>query len=383
MGHGGYRICNRCVMDSSVADISFDDDGNCNFCSEFLERSGQFLQHGGNFESARALSALVDRLKEEGKGKQYDCVVGVSGGVDSSWVLVKAVELGLRPLAVHMDNGWNSELAQNNIENLVTVLGVDLFTHVIEWDEYRKMMQCFFDSNVIDVELLYDNAMLAVNYQQAANFGIRTILAGTNQATEGMRFPAGWNHLKFDRRNIHAIAKKFGPVKVETFPSIGVLGFVYHSFIRKRKWVSFLDMIDFNKEEALTELEKSYGYKRYPYKHYESIFTRFYQGYLLINKFGVDKRRLHFSTLVAAGQMKREDALKQIEGIAYPGQKDLDADRQYFLKKMLWTEEKLQEYLAAPVVPHAAYPSEEGLYKFLKKVLFAVSKRDNSSSVVR
>ena len=369
------QICTRCVMDGSAVGITFDSDGICNFCTEYLERSGDLVLNTDPDKLDQEMRAQVDKIKREGRGKEYDCIIGVSGGVDSSWVLVKALEYGLRPLAVHMDNGWNSELAQNNIKNLISELGVDLVTHVIDWEEYRKMMQAFFDSHVIDIELLYDNAMLAVNYHQAAKFGIKTILAGTNQATEGMRFPKGWNHLKFDRRNIVGIARKFGNVKIDTFPSIGVFGYIYHEFIRKIRWVSFLDAMDFKKEDALVELEKNYGYKRYPYKHYESVFTRFYQGHILIKKFGVDKRRNHLSTLVAARQMERSEALSSLESIAYPSQKDLDKDRAYFLKKMSWTSDQLETYLSTPGKPHSDYPSEEPLYNFFKSVYFALKRR--------
>ncbi|OXR47860.1 ExsB family protein, partial [Pusillimonas sp. T2] len=172
-------------MDTSASDIRFDANGVCNYCTDFLARSSHII-HAESGTKQRQLEAFVERIKREGHGKRYDCIVGVSGGVDSSWVLVQVVELGLRPLAVHMDNGWNSELAQNNIANLVQGLGVDLYTHVIDWPEYRALMQAFFDADVIDVELLYDNAMLAVNYQQAEAHGVKWILSGSNQATEGM-----------------------------------------------------------------------------------------------------------------------------------------------------------------------------------------------------
>jgi len=264
-----------------------------------------------------------------------------------------------------MDNGWNSELAQNNIANLIRGLDVDLYTHVIDWQEYRKMMQAFFDSGVIDIELLYDNAMLAVNYQQASKYGIKHILAGTNQATEGMKMPDGWNHLKFDKRNIKSIANRFGKVRLNTFPSIGVVGFVWHEFITRNRWVSFLDYFDFNKAHALDVLERDFGYKRYPFKHYESIFTRFYQGYILCDKFNVDKRRVHFSTLVASQQMTREEALRSVEGIAYPSLKELEQDKQYFLKKMGWSGEQLDAYVSLPGKLHSDYPSEKPLYDFL------------------
>ncbi|NOQ76556.1 MAG: N-acetyl sugar amidotransferase [Methylococcaceae bacterium] len=362
-----YQICSRCVMDTSAMDISFNDQGECSFCEELLVRSSHILNAQGTHRQQN-LETFIAKVKKEGMGKQYDCIIGISGGVDSSWVLVKAVEMGLRPLAVHMDNGWNSELAQNNIANLVQSLNIDLYTHVIDWHEYRKLMQAFFDSDVVDIELLYDNAMLAVNYHQSAKFGIKTILAGTNQATEGMKMPKGWNQLKFDKRNIVAIAKKFGNIKLKTFPSVSVMSLVWYEFIKRNKWISFLDMLDFNKAAALEILQRDYGYKPYPYKHYESIFTRFYQGYLLPEKFNIDKRKVHFSTLIISGQMSRNEALQGLEGIPYASEKDLEQDKNYFLKKMGWTQFDLDQYLARPGKPHSTYPSEKDRYDFLLKV---------------
>lgn len=359
-----YQVCSRCVMDTSARDIVFDDDGVCSYCTEFVRRYS-LLRNRAAAERQRALDALLARVKTKARGRRYDCVVGVSGGVDSSWALVQAVRLGLRPLAVHMDNGWNAELAQNNIANLVRGLGVDLYTHVINWTEYRSLMQAFFDADVIDVEVLYDNAMLAVNYRQAARHGVRFILAGTNQATEGMRFPPGWNWLKFDKRNIKALARRFGDVRLKTFPAIGTLGYIWYALVRRIRWVSFLDFLEYNKLEALSVLERDYGYKRYPYKHYESIFTRFYQGWILPHKFGVDKRRLHLSTLVASGQMTRQEALRGVDGLAYPSAAALEEDKQYFVKKMGWTQHDLATYMNRPEKPHLTYPSERPLWAFL------------------
>ncbi|MBG0744686.1 MAG: N-acetyl sugar amidotransferase [Cylindrospermopsis raciborskii KL1] len=361
-----YQRCNRCVMDTSALDITFDVNGVCNYCTEFLERSAHLINEDPVAKKAR-LDELVLRVKRSGHGKPYDCVVGVSGGVDSSWTLVQVVKLGLRPLAVHMDNGWNSELAQNNIANLVRGLGVDLYTHVIDWEEYRNLMQAFFDANVIDVELLYDNAMLAVNYQQASRYNIKFILAGTNQATEGMRMPKEWNWFKYDKRNIQALGRSVG-TRLNTFPSIGTLGYIYYEFLRKIKWTSFLDFVPYNKFEALDNLERDFGYKRYPFKHYESIFTRFYQGYLLPRKFNVDKRKLHLGTLVASGQMTRDEALIGLEGIPYPSLAALEEDVEYFLKKMRWNGEQLNNYLIQPEIPHNYYPTEKPLWDFLTKV---------------
>lgn len=366
MTSGHYQVCTRCVMDTSASDISFDEQGVCNFCTEFLARSGAILGATSEEKEVR-LAAFVEQVKRQSKGKPYDCIVGVSGGVDSSWVLVKVVEMGLRPLAVHMDNGWNTELAQNNIANLVRGLGVDLYTHVIDWQEYKKLMQAFFDADVLDVELLYDNAMLAVNYQLAKQHGLKYILSGSNQVTEGMKMPTGWNWFKFDKRNIKDLARRFGNVQLKTFPAFGTLDYVWTGFVRKLKWVPILDLMDYNKYEALAVLARDYGYKPYPYKHYESIFTRFYQGYLLPRKFSVDKRRLHLSTLVVSGQIDRDTALQGVAGLPYPSESDLQADIQYFLKKMGWTKADLDAYLARPEVPHDNYGSEKKLWDLCLK----------------
>jgi len=364
-----YQICTRCVMDTSAPDIVFDEHGVCNFCREMLSRSSPILFRDPA-QRQQALDALVEKVKNDGKGKTYDCIVGVSGGVDSSTALVYAVKLGLRPLAVHMDNGWNSELAQNNIANLVRGLGVDLYTHVIDWDEYRQLMQAFFDADVIDVELLYDNALLAVNHQQAARFGLRYILAGTNEATEGMSMPMTWNWLKYDKRNIQALAQQFGKVRLRTFPAIGTYGYLWYTMVRRITWVSFLDYVEYNKSDALGMLQREYGYKPYPYKHYESIFTRFYQGYILPKKFGVDKRRVHFSTLIVSQQMERGEALEILKGMPYPSPKALEEDILYFIKKMNWTRSQLDEYLSRAAKPHTDYPSEKRLWDSLNRWTF-------------
>lgn len=359
----GGQVCARCVMDQSAPDIRFDEQGVCNYCTEYLITRDRFLISDSDARQRR-LDALLDQVREDGKGKRYDCIIGISGGVDSSWALVKAVELGLRPLAVHMDNGWNAELAQNNIANLVRGLGVDLVTHVIDWREYRGLMEAFFAADVLDVELLYDNAGIAVNFQQASRFGLRHMLNGTNVATEGMRMPPGWNWLKYDKRNIKGIARKFGGPRLNTFPSIGTLDFMrFHG--RGLRWHSFLDYFNFRKQDALALLSEHHGYKPYPFKHYESVFTRFYQGYILPVKFGVDKRKLHFSTLIMNREMERSDALNALQGIAYESERLLRQDKKYFLKKMRWTERKLDEYLGRPEVRHDDYPSERAFWDFV------------------
>lgn len=353
-------------MDSDVPDITFNEKGICNYCEEFLAMMECTVQPD-QVKRQEELNSFVDRVKRDGKGKEYDCIIGLSGGVDSAWVLYQAKKFGLRPLAVHMDNGWNSELAQSNIEGLVRTLDVDLYTHVIDWSEYRNLMQAFFDADVVDIELLYDNAMLAVNYKIANKYNIKWILAGTNNSTEGMRMPKKWNWLKFDSANIKGIAAKSDIFTFNSFPCIGVKDYLIARLFNRPVWVSFLDLLDYKKEYALSVLEADVNFKRYEYKHYESIFTRFYQGYLLPKKFGIDKRKVHFSTLIVTNQMSRDHAISLLSDIPYPNAEMLNNDLNYFLKKMKWTSNTLEEYLNRPEIPHDNYGSQKWLWDFVSR----------------
>lgn len=361
-------------MDESAEDITFGSDGKCNYCSDFNTLHANSILHPSpKIHNEQRLSKLVEKIKHEGKGKKYDCIVGVSGGVDSSWVLVKAVQLGLKPLAVHMDNGWNSNAAVSNIGNLISDLGVDLFTYVIEWDEYRALMQAFFAADVVDVELLYDNALHEVCYSQAKRFQVKYVLSGSNVATEGFRLPPGWSaENKWDGRNIQDIAMKKGSVKLKSFPLFTSWKWLKYSFLNSIKWVPILDLLPYDKEVVLQELEKNHGYTRYPYKHYESVFTRFYQGYLLPKKFKVDKRIVHFSTLIASGQMTRDAALEELEKPSFVSERELEIDKKFFLKKMMWQEKDLEEYLHRPGRRHDEFATDP-IIKFLFPVLRKVA----------
>lgn len=357
------QVCKRCIINASVPNTTFDANGYCNYCTAFLDHAGHII-HNDSWKEE--LDTFVARVKN--KNKPYDCIVGVSGGVDSSWALLQAVKLGLRPLAVHLDNGWNSELSQSNIENLVRGLGVDLYTYVIDWEEYRSLMQAFFDADVIDVELLYDNAMLGTLYTQAAKLGLRYMLTGANKVTEGILLPESWNWNKFDKKNITALAKEFGNVKLKTFPSLGTNEWSWYYYVKLIQFCPFLDYLPYNRVEAIEVLQRDFNFKPYPYKHYESLFTRFYQGYILPTKFGVDKRIIHLATLVASGQMLREDALKAMENSPYPSRQMLEEDIEYFLKKMNWTQKMLDDYLSRPERKHDDFPSEKKKFQFVSSL---------------
>lgn len=364
----GNLICNRCILDSSTPNIYFNSEGNCNYCCEFVDLLTNKSLHANSIHRQSSLKNLVSEIQHKGSRKPYDCIIGVSGGVDSSWTLYNAIKLGLRPLAVHMDNGWNSELAVNNISNLIDELDVDLHTYVIEWQEYRDLMEAFFAADVIDVELLYDNAMLAVCYEQAKRYSIRYILAGSNTSTEGMRMPYGWSWRdKWDAKNIKSIAN-WRNVTVSSLPTFSNIDWLKFKFIRHISWVPFLDYLeDYNKFDALQQLERKFGVQPYPYKHYENVFTRFYQGFILPEKFNVDKRKVHLSSLIITGQIERGDALEILKHIPYPTLGELEQDKDYFLKKMGWSESDLNNYINRPERFHDEWETD-----FIRKWIWPI-----------
>jgi N-acetyl sugar amidotransferase len=357
-----YQVCSRCIMDTTAEDIYFGKDGICNYCSNFLKRQNKVVKDKKN------LDELISNIKNNGKNKKYDCIIGISGGVDSSYSLIKACELGLNPLAVHLDNGWNSELAQHNISKLIRTYNVDLYTHVINWKEYRNLQEAFLKANVIDIELLMDNAMLAVNYKLASKYNIKYILSGTNTATEGFKIPENWSWFKNDAKNIKSIVKKFSSQKLKTFPTFGTFDYIYYEFFKKINWVLFPDYFEYDKKKAINLLINKINFKPYPYKHYESIFTRFYQAYILPKKFGVDKRKLHLSNLIVSDQISKEEAKRIIQQPTYPNEDDEKKDIKYFLKKMKWPEKDLLNYISKPEISHLSYGSEKTIWKKLKKV---------------
>ena len=355
------RECKRCLMDESTRLIDFDDDGNCNYCRDFKNLTYQNLVNDkDNF---------IEKVKLDGIGKKYDCIVGVSGGVDSSYVLHLAVQNGLRPLAVHMDNTCNAEIAVSNISNLVRALNVDLYTHVIKWEEYKDLLLSFMSADVVDLEMLYDNAMWGVNIKLAKRFKIKYILSGSNSATEGFKIPKDWNWYKLDKRNILDIYKSGGGTKkLNSFPFASSFDYASYKFFNRGSWVSFLDYFDYKKDDALDLLREKYSYKPYPFKHYESVLTRFYQGYILPVKFGIDKRRLHFSNLILTEQMTRSDAAYKLSQLPYESEFLLKQDKKFFIKKLGITESQLKNYLSRPVKNHSLYKNESSVIKILKKL---------------
>lgn len=353
-----YQVCARCVMDTSVPDIEFDESGQCNFCRAADERMATEYYVGPEYR--QKLDDLIARIKHEGRNKPYDCIIGVSGGVDSSYTayLVKKV-YGLRPLAVHFDNGWNSELAVENIERLLAKLEIDLYTHVMDWEEFRDLQLSFLKASVANSEIPTDHGIVALLYRMAAKNGVRFIINGGNLATESI-MPDSWMHDARDLTFIKAIHKRFGNRALKTFPTVSKARFAWYILARRIRYVTLLNFIDYNKDEAVAFLEKELGWRKYAGKHFESIYTRFFQGHLLPQKFGMDKRRPHFSSLIVSGQMTRDDALDELEAVPYPDEL-ANEDIEYVSQKFGLTPEEFEAIMNLPVKQSGDYPNDTAL----------------------
>lgn len=357
MAHA-YQQCTRCVLDTNDDNrITFNDTGVCSYCQEY-ENTDRRLIKGD--EAKIEFEKIIQNIKQAGKGKPYDCLLGLSGGVDSTYLAYKAKEAGLRPLAVHFDNGWNSELAVGNIENIVTRLDIPLHTFVVDWDEFKDIQLSLIKASVVDIEIATDHAIITKLYQLALQFKIGFILSGSNVVTESI-LPAHWIFNKKDHVHIRSIHKQFGKVKLKSFP-------LFTSWIKwKVAWrniqsISLLDSMPYNKSEVKEIITQKLGWRDYGGKHYESIFTRFYQGYILPKKFGIDKRKAHLSNLICSGQMLREDAIKELAKPAYD-EAVCKRDYEFVLKKLELSEDEFTHLLNAPVKKHLDYPVETDFYE--------------------
>ncbi len=355
-----YRRCAMSVLDTrDDPQMTFDDNGVCNYYQQYVRAVAQHVQHPA--ERQAALDALVDRIRRDGRGRPYDVVIGVSGGVDSTYVALLAKELGLRALAVHCDNGWNSELAVKNIENIVSRLDIDLFTYVIDWEEFRDIQLAFIRASVVDIELVSDHAIFATLYKQAARHGVRHILSGTNVVTE-CTLPPHWIWHKTDHVHIQAIHRLFGKKPMKTYPLMDwKVKKLYQMFGRVTQ-TSILNYVPYNKARVKQQIMDDLGWRDYGGKHYESIFTRFYQGYILPTKFGIDKRMAHLSDLIFSGQITRDEALTELQKPVYdPDQ--LKIDREFVLKKLGISHDEFEELMRLAPRRHEEFETERGLFE--------------------
>lgn len=346
-----YRICARCLMDTTDPNIVFDENGVCNHCHDHDRLMKQKVVTGKAGEEH--LQKLVDEMKRGGRGKPYDCLIGVSGGVDSTYVAYLVKKMGLRPLAVHMDNGWDSELAVKNIEETLKRLGIDLHTEVLDWEEFKGLQVAFLKSSTPDSEIPSDHAIWAVLGDLADKLKVKYIVSGFNVRTE-THLPRAWSQGHFDWKYIRSVNQLFGRGRLKTFPHIGF--FTYYRRLLTHRRVDILNYIDFNKTEAMKILEQELGWRYYGGKHYESIYTRFYQGYILPTKFGYDKRRSHLSSLICSGETTRDTALKELDKPTYQPTMQ-EEDREYVVKKLGLTDDEFESILNAPKKTFWDYPS--------------------------
>lgn len=367
-----YQICTRCIMDTTAPEIEFDAQGVCNFCKKYDRRVQTELHYDP--EGQAKLQAVVDQIKRAGARNEYDCVIGVSGGVDSTYVayLVKK-KFGMRPLAVHLDNGWDTELAVANVEQAMKRLDIDLYTYVLDWEEFKDLQIAFLKSSLSNAEIPTDHAIWAILVRTAAKHGIRYLISGSNIVTESV-MPESWLYGSKDATIINAIQRRYGTKKLKTFPELSTLDYVYYFMLRGMKWIPILNFVPFNKEAAKRTLQEELGWRDYGGKHYESIYTRFFHAFYLPQKYGVDLRRSYLSALVMSGQMPREQAIAEIQTPpASPDQ--MEEDVEFVIKKLGLSQVEFDAIMSSPPRPYTEFPNNERLWnRFASLVAFARRK---------
>ncbi len=377
-----YQQCAISVMDT-IADpnIDFDEHGICNYYYEYklAEKNSVFKGNAGK----EKLQDAIKKIQQAGRGNKYDCILGLSGGADSSYLAVLAKRNGLRPLVVHFDYGWNLELAVQNIENIVRKLDFDLYTVVMDWEEMKSLQRSYYKASVLDLDVPADHMIFGALYQTAAKFKIKYILSGKNTVTENT-LPRAWNYNKFDLVNLKSIHKKFENTSLRKLPKLGIWQIGKHTGFRRIEIIELLDFVQYNKEMVKKELSAELNWKDYGGKHYENIFTRFYQSYLLPVKFGIDKRKAHLSNLIFSGQLTKEEALNELSRLPYD-EKLVIEDMEYVSKKLGFSIPEFMELISQPNRQHTDFATDAFQKKIymlsfkLAKPLIRVWKKINKS----
>jgi N-acetyl sugar amidotransferase len=353
-------------MDTSDPDIIFDDNGVCNHC----KRAEQLLAKKWfpNDEGERKLQEIAGTIKQYGIGKEYDCIIGVSGGVDSSYLLHVAKKImALKPLVVHVDAGWNSETAVRNIESLTNALGLDLFTYVVNWEEVKDLQLAFLRASVANQDIPQDHVFFAKLYEYAITNKIKYVLTGSNLTGESI-LPSSWGYDATDKKHLMAIHKLFGTIPLKTFPTMSLLEYkIYWPYILKMTRIAPLNYLDYDRIKAIKFLEDTYGWQYYGSKHHESKWTKFFQAYYLPEKFGYDKRRAHLSSLIIAGQFSRTAALEEMKKPLYD-KDELEHDKEYVAKKLGITIKELENLINLPNKTYKDYPNSEDTLNIFRKI---------------
>lgn len=360
-----YQRCSKCIMDTTDPAITFDEKGVCNHCRTFEEviSKGYFP----NEEGRKKLDSLLNKIKSDGKGKEYDCIIGLSGGVDSCYLALKVKEWSLRPLVVHIDTGWNSELAVANINKVIDFCGYELFTHVVDWEEMRDLQVAFLRSGVSNQDVPQDHAIFATIYHFAVENNIKYILTGGNISTEGV-FPAAWQGNAMDAINLRAIHKKFGERNLKSYKTISLFEYYFwYPFVKKMRTVRPLNFMKYDKKLAIEEMEQKIGWRNYGRKHGESIFTKLFQNYYQPEKFGYDKRLPHLSSLIVTGQLTREEALEQLKTPLYQAD-ELENDISYFCRKLNLTRDEFDRFISDPPHHYTDFANSDSRIETLRKI---------------
>lgn len=374
----GYQICNKCILDNNDdPDIFFDHKGVCNHCISYDKNLKKY--YFGADPSISKFREIIKTIKSHGENKKYDVLIGLSGGVDSSYVAYLCWKYKLRALVVHLDNGWNTELSVVNIKNILKKTGFDLYTYVINWNEFKDLQKSYLKAHVVDIEALTDHAIFSIMEKTARYNNIKYILSGSSITTEG-RLPQSWVHHKGDHVNIKAIHKKFGKFKIRSYPINNFWINLIRNKISITKSIDILDYLPYNKNEAKSIIQKVFKWRDYGGKHHESIFTRFYQSYILPKKFSIDKRKSHLSNLICANEISRKEALTLIRKPFYESEFLEKSDIDYFLKKMEFSKEEFDQYINSPRTEHSKYKSVVNLIDLLvrvKKLLIFTNQKRN------
>lgn len=371
-----YQICIKCIMDTTDLEIFFDECGICNHCREYDERakSGLYYDDLGQ----EKLKNIIKKIKKEGEGKKYDCVIGVSGGADSTYLLYMLKQFNIRPLAVHLDNGWNTELSIKNIELATGKLGIDLYTHVLDWEEFKDLQMSFLESSIANIEIPTDHAIVALIYKKAVEIGTKYIISGGNITTEAI-MPDSWMYDAKDWKIIRSIQRKFGRKSLRTFPHLSLIDMINFSFVKKIKYIPFLNYFIYDKKKAVEIIEKQLGWRNYGSKHSESIYTRFFQNYILPRKFNIDKRLAHLSTLICSKQLTRDEALFLVGKGFYSDEKTENEEKQYVIKKLGISNEDFENIMSRPIRSFKDYPNNSWFFdknnifvKLAKKIITSI-----------
>lgn len=346
-------------MDTSDPEIVFDNFGICCHCREYDKRAKRDLYY--DIPGQEKLKNIIEKIKEEGKGKKYDCVIGVSGGADSTYLLYMLKQFNIRPLAVHLDNGWNTELSVRNIELATGKLGVDLCTYVLDWEEFKDLQISFLKSSIANAEIPTDHAIVALIYKKAAEIKTRYIISGGNITTEAI-MPDSWMYDAKDWKIIKNIHRKFGKKRLGGYPHLSLFDIINFTFFKKMKYIPLLNYIVYDKKKAIKILEDKLGWRNYETKHGESIYTRFFQNYILPLKFKIDKRRAHLSTLICSGQISRSEALSSVAQNFYPDEKTRNMEKEYVIKKLGISSEDFDSIMNLPIKSFKDYPNNSWFF---------------------